>query len=105
MTIDITFIGYLAAICTTCSFIPQVIHTIRTKDTSSISLAMYSIFVTGVLLWLIYGLSINNLPIIVANTITLLLSSLILILKIRDTISHYKTVKKGKDNQTIKPIN
>lgn len=91
MSIDITLIGYIAATCTTCSFIPQVIQTLKSKDTNSISLGMYSIFVTGVMLWLIYGLSLNNLPIILANTVTLLLSSLILILKIRDTFSQKKS--------------
>ena len=87
MVIDITLVGYIAATCTTCSFVPQVIHTLKTKNTTAISLGMYSIFVIGVTLWLIYGLLINNLPIIIANTITLLLSSIILILKIRDTLA------------------
>lgn len=87
MFINVTLLGYIAAACTTCSFIPQVIQTLKTRDTSAISLGMYSIFVTGVLLWLIYGITIYNLPIIVANTITLLLSALILILKIKDILA------------------
>jgi MtN3 and saliva related transmembrane protein len=84
---NVTLLGYIAAICTTCSFIPQVIQTVKTKDTSSISLGMYSIFVIGVTLWLIYGLIIFNLPIVIANAITLLLATFILILKIKDTIT------------------
>ena len=48
-------IGYAAAILTTISFLPQAIMTIRTRDTESLSLAMYSSFTLGVLLWLVYG--------------------------------------------------
>ncbi|MFA0442728.1 glutathione synthetase [Vibrio sp. 10N.286.49.C2] len=84
---DITLLGYLAAICTTCSFVPQVLHILKTRNTDSISLMMYSIFVSGVALWLIYGLLIDDLPIVVANSITFILASTILSLKVRDVAS------------------
>ncbi len=76
--------GLVAAFCTTISFLPQAIQTIRTKDTSSISLAMYSIFTFGTLMWLLYGLFSYNLPVSLANGVTLILSSTILIYKIRN---------------------
>jgi MtN3 and saliva related transmembrane protein len=75
-------IGYLAATLTTLSFLPQAILTIRTRDTESLSLGMYSSFTLGVLCWLIYGLYLGDKAIIIANAITLLLSSLILFFKI-----------------------
>lgn len=84
MSIDPSILGYVAAFCTTCSFVPQVIQTLRTRDTRAISLGMYSFFVFGVSMWLIYGLLIRDLPIIVANTVTLVLSATILLLKIRN---------------------
>lgn len=87
MNLDISFLGYLAAFCTTCAFIPQVIHTLKSKDTSAISLGMYCLFVTGVALWLIYGLVLNNWPLIVANLITVVLSSIILIMKIKHQLN------------------
>ena len=50
------WVGYAAATLTTASFVPQALHTFRTKDVRGISLAMYSAFVVGILLWLVYGL-------------------------------------------------
>nr|ART41094.1 L792 [uncultured bacterium] len=78
-----TAIGLLAALLTTAAFLPQVLHTLATRDTRGISLRMYVIFVAGVLLWLIYGLLTGALPLILANAITLLLAGAILYLKLR----------------------
>jgi MtN3 and saliva related transmembrane protein len=80
------YIGSFAATCTTIAFIPQAIQSYRTRDLSGISLPMYGIFTTGVALWLVYGLLKQDWPIIVANTITVALSAMILILKIMETI-------------------
>lgn len=77
------FVGYLAAILTTCSFVPQAWHTFRTRDVSGISLGMYSVFAFGVALWLIYGLLLAAWPIVAANAITLALSLVILGMKLR----------------------
>jgi MtN3 and saliva related transmembrane protein len=76
-------IGLLAALLTTAAFLPQVLHTLATRDTRGISLRMYVIFVAGVLLWLIYGVLVRDLPLILANAITLLLAGAILYLKLR----------------------
>ena len=81
MTGDI--IGYIAAFCTTISFLPQVIRIWQTKNTSAISLGMYLIFVIGIALWLVYGLIIWNIPMIVANAVTLLLAGTVLVLKLK----------------------
>ena len=78
-----TTIGLLAALLTTAAFVPQVLHTLATRDTRGISLRMYLIFVTGVLLWLVYGLLMRDLPLILANSVTLLLAGAILYLKLR----------------------
>ena len=75
-------IGYLAATLTTASFLPQAILTIRTKDTESLSLSMYSLFTMGVFCWLIYGIFISDKAIIFANAITLVLAASILSFKI-----------------------
>lgn len=75
-------VGYIAATLTTISFIPQVIQVVKTKDTSSISLGMYTLFVVGVAMWLVYGLVIGDLPMIISNAITTVLSSVILGYKI-----------------------
>lgn len=76
-------VGYLAAILTTLSFVPQAWHTFRTRDVSGISLGMYSAFAAGVALWLVYGLLLRAWPIVVANGITLALAASILAMKLR----------------------
>jgi MtN3 and saliva related transmembrane protein len=80
MSLD--FIGYGAAILTTAAFVPQAYKSWNSRDLSGISLSMYSLFTLGVSLWLIYGISLQNWPIILANLVTLILASLVLALKI-----------------------
>ena len=77
------WIGYLAAALTTCSFVPQAWLTFRSRDVSGISLGMYSVFTAGVALWLAYGLLTDAWPVVVANTITLVLALAILAMKLR----------------------
>jgi len=75
--------GYLAALATTTSFLPQAFHTIKTKDTRGISLGMYVVYVFGIVMWLIYGIGIKDVPIISANSITLVLTVIILLYKLK----------------------
>lgn len=75
-------IGLLAGCCTTGAFLPQVIHTWRTKSTNDISLRMYLLLVTGISLWIAYGLLIDSLSIVVANSVTLVLASAVLVMKL-----------------------
>ena len=75
-------LGYPAAILTTVAFVPQALHSWRTRELSGISLPMYALFTLGVALWLGYGLAIGSFPVIAANAVTLVLASLVLWLKI-----------------------
>lgn len=77
------WIGFIAATLTTVSFLPQVIQVWKTKSTKDISLGMFSIFSLGVLLWLIYGILIQDWVVFMANLITLILASIILIFKLK----------------------
>ena len=77
------WIGYVAASLTTLSFLPQAIKTIRTRDTSGISLGMYVVFTVGVACWFFYGIVLTSWPMIVSNLLTLGLSTTILVLKLR----------------------
>lgn len=77
-------IGYPAAFLTTAAFVPQAWQSWRTRDLSGISLPMYALFTLGVALWLTYGVLIGSFPIIVANTITLLLAATVLWLKLTE---------------------
>ncbi|MDY6834796.1 MAG: SemiSWEET transporter [Chloroflexota bacterium] len=77
------FIGSLAGILTTISFVPQVIKTWRSKSAEDISSVMMIILASGVFLWFVYGVYKNDIPIIAANLVTFLLTSSILGLKLR----------------------
>ena len=77
------YIGFFAAFCTTIAFVPQAIKVYKSKSTKDISLYMFLIFTIGVLSWLIYGIIIFNIPVILANAVTLVLSLIILIYKLR----------------------
>ncbi len=78
-TVNTQWLGYLAATLTTGAFVPQALHTFRSSDLAGISLGMYGAFTCGVALWLLYGVALGQAPIVIANTITLALASLILV--------------------------
>ena len=77
-------IGFVAATLTTISFLPQAWLVIRTRRTAGISLLMYSLFVVGVALWIVYGVKVGAVPIILANAITLALAGTILVIAARE---------------------
>lgn len=83
---DTSWVGYAAAILTTVSFVPQAYKTWKTRDTSGISLIMYSMFVLGIVAWLAYGVLMHSWPMILANSITLLLSGAIWGMKVRAVV-------------------
>ncbi len=76
-------IGYVAAVLTTTAFVPQVLHTWRTRSVDDVSLGMYLAFTTGIGLWLVYGVLDNAWPLILANSLTFALALSILAMKIR----------------------
>ena len=76
-------LGYLAALLTTAAFVPQVWRTFRTHDVSGISLTMYSIFTAGVATWLAYGVVLRETPMILANSVSLLLAFAVLAMKLK----------------------
>ncbi|QHT65272.1 hypothetical protein GXP67_00575 [Rhodocytophaga rosea] len=79
-----TFIlGLIAASITTLAYVPQVVKTWKSKSSKDLSLKMLIAFSTGVSLWLIYGILEKDTPIIVANSITLLLSFVLLFFKFK----------------------
>ena len=79
----IHWIGAAGAMLTTICWLPQAVRVVRTKDTRAISLATNLIFATGILLWLVYGIALNNWPLIVANAISMLFTLVIIAMKLR----------------------
>jgi MtN3 and saliva related transmembrane protein len=89
-------LGYAAATLTTLSFVPQAWRTFRTRDVSGISLRMYSAFTLGVAFWLAYGIVLGEIPMMLANGITLVLACAVLVMRLR-------FAKGGKDGKQAKP--
>jgi MtN3 and saliva related transmembrane protein len=79
----VDLIGYLAAGCTTISFLPQAYMVYKKDSTEGISLYMFLILCTGLSGWLIYGILMNAMPVIMANAFTLMLAGYILFKKLR----------------------
>ena len=80
---NLEWMGYLAAACTTLSFVPQAAKTIRTRDTSGISLWMYVVFTFGIACWFGYGILLGSWPMIASNAVTFVLAATILALKLK----------------------
>jgi MtN3 and saliva related transmembrane protein len=76
-------IGLLAAIITTSCWLPQIYKTYKTRDTTGISLISYSVLFVGIVLWLVYGIMIANIPTIVANIAALLCIGTMVLFKLR----------------------
>ena len=76
-------VGYGAAFLTTVSFVPQTWLTLRSRNVSGISVGMYSLFTTGVALWLIYGVIQRSWPLVGANAVTFLLALTVLVMRLR----------------------
>lgn len=87
----IEIIGLIAAVLTTAAFLPQVYKTWKTKDVSALSLPMLILFFIGIVLWLVYGIYIKSLSMIIANSITIVSSLLLL---------YFKITYENKDNDS-----
>lgn len=79
----IQLLGLVAGGLTTAAFLPQVVKTWKSRSAKDLSLGMFSLFCVGVAMWLIYGFAVNDIPVIAANLLTLLLASTLLFFKLR----------------------
>tara|TARA_B100000767_G_C19778581_1_gene544451 strand:- start:3761 stop:4027 length:267 start_codon:yes stop_codon:yes gene_type:complete len=81
---DIEIIGYVAALLTTSSFLPQVIKVWKSKSSEGVSVTMYMVMLTGVILWGIYGFYIGSISVLLANLVAGILQVMILIIVFRN---------------------
>lgn len=79
----VQILGLVAGTLTTIAFVPQVIKTWRTRSARDLSLPMFMIFFSGTLAWLLYGVIRQDLPVIAANSVTLILSAMMLVFQWR----------------------
>ena len=80
---ELAIFGYIAAFCTAISFLPQAVKTIKTKDTNGLSLLTYLFLFFGSLSWLIYGIVLNDVPLMSTNFLTTIFTGIILFLILR----------------------
>lgn len=78
----VELVGFVAGACTTFSFIPQILQIFKTGKVRDISVSMYLVLTSGIFLWLIYGIYIGELPIICANSVSLIFCVVILSTKL-----------------------
>ncbi len=83
MDLTATAIGLAAGTLTTIALVPQFAKAWRSRSTGDVSLGSYAILTAGVFLWLAYGLMIGDIPLILANIVSLVLSLGIIALKLR----------------------
>lgn len=76
-------IGLAGGTLTTMAFLPQVVKTWRTRKTRDISLGMWSVLCAGIVLWLVYGVLRDDVVLILANGVTLVLAATVLVFKLR----------------------
>ncbi len=79
----ITMVGIAAGTLCTISFIPQVLKIWKTKSAKDVSLAMFAVFSGGITLWLAYGVMLKDAPIVIANSVTLMLALAIVVMKLK----------------------
>jgi len=80
---SIDLLGFIAAIGTTGAFIPQAYKVFKTKRTEDLSFGTFLLFSLGLVLWAIYGVVVNSIPIILANGITFIMTFYILVIIIK----------------------
>jgi len=76
-------LGLIAGLITTGSFVPQAYKVYKTKETADLSAGMYTLFICGLILWTIYGIRMEAVSIIIANSASIILSLYILIMKLK----------------------
>ena len=91
-----TILGYFAGFLTTVSFVPQVLKTWKTKSVGDLSLGMFLVFFVGVACWMVYGMLLNESPLIIANFVTLILAGAILVMKLK-----FKNKNEKKPEQVL----
>jgi MtN3 and saliva related transmembrane protein len=83
MDVSSEIVGFAAGTLTTLCWTPQAVKILRSRDARSISLITQVAFVTGCILWLLYGVLIGSVSIILFNSVTVALNLLIIALKLR----------------------
>lgn len=81
--IDITYVGLVAGALTSSAIVPQILKSYRSKKVRDISIWQPVLLNAGMMLWLFYGIQIQDIPLIAANSFSIACNSLLIIMKFR----------------------
>ncbi len=93
----INIVGYAAAICMVCGYLPQAIYTIRTRDTDGIAMPTFLLLGFGSIFFVVQGLMLGNWPLIITNAITTVSSAIVFCIKIHNDRKKRKGIKRPED--------
>ena len=93
----IQILGMTAGSISAITFLPQVIKTWKTKSADDISLLMFTFATISVIMWLVYGIILRDVPIIYTNSLVLICSVIMLYFKFRFSSKKDKEVKKANE--------
>ncbi len=80
----LTIVGYMAAICMVCGYLPQAVYTIRTRDTDGIALPTFLLMGFGGFFFILQGILTGNVPLVITNVITTVCCVVITMIKLRN---------------------
>lgn len=86
----INIFGYAAAVCMVFGYMPQAIHTMRTRETDSIALPTFLLMGLGSVFFIVQGALTGNLPLVITNAITGACSAIITVIKLRNDFAKKK---------------
>lgn len=95
-SVFLNVIGYAAALCMICGYLPQAIYTIRTRDTDGIAMPTFLLLGFGSIFFVVQGFMLSNWPLIITNTITTVASAVVFCIKV-----HNDRAKKKKDKSLL----
>ncbi|MDE5811586.1 MAG: hypothetical protein K2G64_01000 [Muribaculaceae bacterium] len=90
----INIFGYAASLCMVMGYLPQAIHTIRTRETDAIALPTFLLLGLGSIFFIVNGVLTNNIPLVITNAITTLASAIIFVIKVRNDLKKRNKTRK-----------
>lgn len=90
----INIFGYAASLCMVMGYLPQAIHTIRTRETDAIALPTFLLLGLGSIFFIVNGVLTNNIPLVITNAITTLASAIIFVIKVRNDLKKRNITRK-----------
>lgn len=83
-------VGYAAAICMVCGYLPQAVYTIRTRETDAIALPTFLLMGLGSIFFVVQGIMTSNVPLVITNVITSVCSIIVTAIKMHNDYGKHR---------------